>query len=183
MATMPRRDTYRGPAILSYGFRPFFLASALYAALAVLLWLPMFFGELGTLSAFAPRDWHIHEMLYGYLPAVMTGFLFTAIPNWTGRLPVRGGPLLGLFALWLVGRIAVSTSAVIGWGPAAVIDCAFMVGVVSVAAREIVAGKSWRNLRVLVLISMLAWGISCSTCKPILSARPSTGRGSASRSP
>ena len=158
MATMPRRDAYRGPAILSYGFRPFFLASALYAALAVLLWLPMFFGELGTLSAFAPRDWHIHEMLYGYLPAVMTGFLFTAIPNWTGRLPVRGGPLLGLFALWLVGRIAVSTSAVIGWGPAAVIDCAFMVVVVGVAAREIVAGKSWRNLRVLVLISMLAVG-------------------------
>ena len=91
MATMPRRDAYRGPAILSYGFRPFFLASALYAALAVLLWLPMFFGELGTLSAFTPRDWHIHEMLYGYLPAVMTGFLFTAIPNWWRALvgPVR----------------------------------------------------------------------------------------------
>jgi uncharacterized protein involved in response to NO len=153
---MPRQDVYQGPAILSYGFRPFFLASALYAALAVLLWLPMFFGELGTWSAFAPRDWHIHEMLYGYLPAVLTGFLFTAIPNWTGRLPVRGGPLLGLFALWLAGRVAVSTSAVIGWAPAAVIDCAFLVVVVAVAAREIVAGKNWRNLRVLVLISMLA---------------------------
>jgi uncharacterized protein involved in response to NO len=92
----------------------------------------------------------------GYLPAVMavmTGFLFTAIPNWTGRLPVRGGPLLGLFALWLA-----STSDVIGWGPAAVIDCAFMVVVVSVAAREIVAGKSWRNLRVLVLILARAGG-------------------------
>ena len=110
MATMPRRDAYRGPAILSYGFRPFFLASALYAALAVLLWLPMFFGELGTLSAFAPRDWHIHEMLYGYLPAVMTGFLFTAIPNWTGRLAVRGGPLVGpvrAVARWPHGGIDV----------------------------------------------------------------------------
>ena len=156
MATM--RDVYRGPAILSYGFRPFFLASALYAALAVLLWLPMFFGELGTLSVFSPRDWHIHEMLYGYVPAVMTGFLFTAIPNWTGRLPVRGGPLLGLFALWLAGRVAVSTSSVIGWVPAAAVDCAFLVVVVAVAAREIVAGKNWRNLRVLVLISLLAMG-------------------------
>jgi uncharacterized protein involved in response to NO len=156
MATMPRREVYRGPAILSYGFRPFFLASALYAALAVLLWLPMFFGELGTWSAFAPRDWHIHEMLYGYLPAVMTGFLFTAIPNWTGRLPVRGGPLLALFALWLAGRVAVSTSSVIGWVPAAAIDCAFLVAVVAVATREIIVGKNWRNLRVLVLISIFA---------------------------
>jgi uncharacterized protein involved in response to NO len=156
MAT--KREVYRGPAILSYGFRPFFLAGALYAALAVLLWLPMFFGELGTLSVFSPRDWHIHEMLYGYVPAVMTGFLFTAIPNWTGRLPVRGGPLLGLFALWLAGRVAVSTSSVIGWVPAAAVDCAFLVVVVAVAAREIVAGKNWRNLRVLVLISLLAVG-------------------------
>jgi uncharacterized protein involved in response to NO len=156
MAT--KREVYRGPAILSYGFRPFFLASALYAALAILLWLPMFFGELGTWSAFSPRDWHIHEMLYGYLPAVLTGFLFTAIPNWTGRLPVRGGPLLALFALWLAGRVAVSTSSVIGWAPAAAVDCAFLVVVVAVAAREIVAGKNWRNLRVLVLISLLAVG-------------------------
>ncbi len=154
MAT--KREVYRGPAILSYGFRPFFLAGAFYAALAILLWLPMFFGELGTLSVFSPRDWHIHEMLYGYLPAVMTGFLFTAIPNWTGRLPVRGAPLLGLLALWLAGRVAVSTSAVIGWAPAAAVDCAFLVVVVAVAAREIVAGKNWRNLRVLVLISVLA---------------------------
>jgi uncharacterized protein involved in response to NO len=158
MTSMPRREVYQGPAILSYGFRPFFLASALYAALAVLLWLPMFFGELGTWSAFAPRDWHIHEMLYGYLPAVMSGFLFAAIPNWTGRLPVRGGPLLGLFALWLAGRVAVSTSSLTGWAPAATIDCAFLVVVVAVAAREIVAGKNWRNLRVLVLISLLAVG-------------------------
>jgi uncharacterized protein involved in response to NO len=156
MAT--KREVYRGPAILSYGFRPFFLASALYAALAVLLWLPMFFGELGTSSAFAPRDWHIHEMLYGYLPAVLTGFLFTAIPNWTGRLPVRGGPLLGLLALWLAGRVAVSTSSMIGWALAAAVDCAFLVVVVAVAAREIIEGKNWRNLRVLVLVSLLAVG-------------------------
>jgi uncharacterized protein involved in response to NO len=36
-------------------------------------------------------------MLYGYLPAVIAGFLLTAIPNWTGRLPVAGLPLAALF--------------------------------------------------------------------------------------
>ena len=92
----PRRPVYRGPAILSDGFRPFFLLGAIYAGLAILVWLPVFHGELSLNSAFAPRDWHIHEMLFGYLPAVMTGFLFTAIPNWTGRLPIQGKPLLAL---------------------------------------------------------------------------------------
>jgi hypothetical protein len=54
---------------------------------AILVWLPVFRGELELASALTPRDWHVHEMLYGYLPAVITGFLLTAVPNWTGRLP------------------------------------------------------------------------------------------------
>jgi hypothetical protein len=28
-----------------------------------------------------------HEMLYGYVPAIVAGFLLTAIPKWTSRLP------------------------------------------------------------------------------------------------
>ena len=76
-------------------------------------------------TAFGPIDWHVHEMLYGYLPAVVTGFLLTAIPNWTGRLPIQGMPLLVLVAVWLAGRVAVTYSADIGWLPAAIIDVAF----------------------------------------------------------
>ena len=56
----------------------------------MLLWLPVFSGELALMSAFSPRDWHVHEMLYGYVPAVVTGFLLTMIPNWTGRLLLQG---------------------------------------------------------------------------------------------
>ena len=97
--------TYQGPALFSSGFRPFFLFGSLYAGLAILVWLPVFMGELSLVSAFIPRDWHVHEMLYGYLPAVITGFLFTAIPNWTGRLPLRGRPLIFLVALWIAGGI------------------------------------------------------------------------------
>ena len=100
----PRRRAYQGPAILSHGFRPFFLLGAIYAGLAILVWLPVFHGELVLHSAFAPRDWHVHEMLFGYLPAVMTGFLFTAFPNWTGRLPIQGRPLLTLVLVWIAGR-------------------------------------------------------------------------------
>lgn len=66
-------------------------------------------------ARFVPVDWHVHEMLFGYLPAIVTGFLLTAIPNWTGRLPVQGPPLLALVVLWIAGRAAVFFSADIGW--------------------------------------------------------------------
>src|SRR6202162_2348112 len=115
MNAVARLRAYRGPILLSYGFRPFFLLGAIYAGLAVLAWLPMFYGELQLRTAFSPVDWHVHEMLYGYLPAVMTGFLLPAIPNWTGRLPIQGLPLLALVAVWVAGRVSVTVSAGIGW--------------------------------------------------------------------
>ena len=158
MSPVPRLKDYRGPALLSYGFRPFFLLGAVFAGLAILAWLPMFAGELALSTAFGPIDWHVHEMLYGYVPAVVTGFLLTAIPNWTGRLPIQGMPLLILVAVWLAGRVAVTFSAEIGWLPATIVDVAFLALVVAAAAREIVAGKNWRNLRVVGLVTLLLAG-------------------------
>ena len=68
----------------------------------------VFLGLAELHSPFDPVDWHIHEMIFGYAAAVITGFLFTAIPNWTGRLPIQGGPLVVLACLWLAGRIIPS---------------------------------------------------------------------------
>ncbi len=154
-AALARRRDYAGPALFSYGFRPFFLAAAVWAAFGILLWLPQYLGMLTLTSAFGPLDWHIHEMLYGYAAASIAGFLLTAIPNWTGRLPVSGWPLAGLAALWLAGRAAILFSGVIGGFAAAVIDVSFLATLAAVAAREIVAGKNWRNLRVLVVLGLL----------------------------
>jgi len=157
-AALRRRREYSGPAIFSYGFRPFFFAGAAWAALGVLLWLPQYFGEMALPTAMAPLDWHIHEMVFGYVAAVVAGFLLTAIPNWTGRLPVNGWPLAALVALWLAGRLANATSALVGAGVAGVVDVAFLLALAAVAAREIVAGENWRNLRVLAMIGMLIVG-------------------------
>jgi len=161
MAPIPRLRPYGGLALFSCGFRPFFLFGALYAGLAVLAWLPVFTGKLTLASAFAPRDWHVHEMLYGYVPAVVTGFLLTAIPNWTGRLPLQGTPLIVLLLVWVAGRVAVTFSGVIGWLPAAAIDGGFLVLVAAAAAREIIAGGNWSNLKVVSLIGLLALGNVC----------------------
>ncbi len=153
-----RLRAYRGTALLSYGFRPFFLLGAIYAGLAGLTSLPMFYGELELWTAFSPQDWHVHEMLYGYLPAVMTGFLLTAIPNWTGRLPIQGMPLLMLVAVWAAGRVSVIFSGEIGWLWATIIDVSFLTLVVATSVREIVAGKNWRNLRVVGMVTLLLAG-------------------------
>src|SRR5262249_31171573 len=149
---------YGGLPLFANGFRPFFLLGAVQAGLAILIWLPVFYGELKLVSAFAPRDWHVHEMLYGYLPAIITGFLFTAIPNWTGRLPLQGTPLATPVVLWIAGRIAVTFSATTGWWAAMIIDASFLLLVAAAAAREIAAGSNWKNLNVVALVVMLLAG-------------------------
>ncbi|TFV72725.1 NnrS family protein [Bradyrhizobium frederickii] len=153
-----RSRNYEGWPLFAHSFRPFFLLAAIQAGLSILAWLPMFYGELSVSSAFAPRDWHVHEMLYGFLPAVITGFLFTAIPNWTGRLPIQGTSLGALVMVWLAGRVAVTLSADTGWAFALAVDAAFLALVVAAAAREIIAGGNWRNLPVVGLVSVLLAG-------------------------
>jgi uncharacterized protein involved in response to NO len=151
-------QTYEGPALFSYGFRPFFLLGSIYAGLAILVWLPVFMGELSFTTTFLPRDWHVHEMLYGFLPAVITGFLFTAIPNWTGRLPLRGRPLMFLIALWAAGRVCVTFSAQTGWLAAMLVDCSFLLLIAAATAREIIAGKKYNNLSMVALVLVLLAG-------------------------
>lgn len=143
---VPRLRRHTGPAVLAYGFRPFFLAAAVWAAASLALWLAALEGVPVLASAFDPLTWHAHEMLFGFVGAAVAGFLLTAIPNWTGRLPLQGNPLLALAGLWLAGRLAVTGSAVIGAWPAALIDLAFLVALFGVVVREILAGKNWRNL-------------------------------------
>jgi uncharacterized protein involved in response to NO len=158
MSPIPRLRAFSGPALLSYGFRPFFLAGALYAGLGLLIWLPLFFGRMAIPTTFSPVDWHIHEMLYGYLPAIVTGFLLTAIPNWTGRLPLQGVPLAVLLIAWIAGRVAICVSWVIGPLAAAAIDVSFLVLVLAATAREVVAGRNWRNIPPIFIVLILLTG-------------------------
>jgi uncharacterized protein involved in response to NO len=155
---LERRLKYAGPALFSYGFRPFFLGGSIWSVACIALWVPQFVGWFSLRTAYSPLDWHIHEMLYGYVAAVVAGFLLTAIPNWTGRLPICGAPLAALAGLWLLGRVALLLSAHFGIVAAALIDIAFLATLAVAAAREIVAGRNWRNLRVLGVLGVLIAG-------------------------
>ncbi len=146
---------FSGLAVLSYGFRPFFLAATVYAAAIMMIWLPVFGDSLELVSIFNPVDWHAHEMIFGYLAAVIAGFLLTAIPNWTGKLPVQGYSLLLLFTFWFAGRAAIMFSDLLGWQLVLLLDCSFLLAITFAAAREIIAGKNWRNLKVVLPLSVL----------------------------
>ena len=143
------------PAFLTHGLRPFFLATGLWAGVALAVWMVMFVTGSVVPSRFDPLTWHIHEMLFGFVMAAIAGFLLTAIPNWTGRLPVSGGPLALLTGLWLLGRIACLVSALVPSWIAIAADLAFPVALAGVVAREIDAGRNWRNLAVVAPVSVL----------------------------
>ncbi len=175
MAPIPRLRDEGGHPLWSYGFRPFFLFGSLFAAAAMLAWLPAYHGKITIPTAFAPRDWHAHEMIFGFLPAVVTGFLLTAIPNWTGRLPLQGRALAVLVAVWCAGRVAVSTSSWTSLQLAAVVDVSFLALVAAATTREVVAGRNWRNLRVVAVVGLLLGGNATFHAEAILTGSAEFG--------
>ena len=146
MTAIPRYRAHAAPVILSAGFRPFFLGASVWAAVGIPLWLGAYSEGLVLPTQLAPLIWHAHEMIFGFAAATVAGFLLTAIPNWTGRMPLQGVPLATLVLLWAAGRLAVLLSAEIGAPAAAVADLSFPAVFLMVVAREILAGKNWRNL-------------------------------------
>jgi uncharacterized protein involved in response to NO len=145
-AGIPRYRPFGGPALLHHGFRPFFLGAGGWALAAMVLWIAILQGTVSLPTGFEPVAWHVHEMLFGFVMAAIAGFLLTAIPNWTGRMPLQGVPLAALVGVWVAGRFAVGVSAWIGAGIAAVLDLSFLALLLGVVLREILAGRNWRNL-------------------------------------
>lgn len=132
--------------ILSLGLRPFFLLAGLWAALAMILWLGMLKGHMTLPSSLDPIDWHIHELLFGYLSAAIAGFLLTAVPNWTKRPPLTGGWLGALVLLWLAGRVAMIGAP--AW-LAYPLTLAFLPALALFIGRELVLADNRRNFIVL----------------------------------
>ncbi len=154
--TADQMRRWQGPALLSFGFRPFFLGGAAWAAIAMAVWILTLAGVLTIKLGFDPISWHAHEFLFGTLGAIIGGFLLTAVPNWTGRLPVTGWPLGSLALLWLAGRAVVALPLGAHWAVVAAVDLSFPVALGAMILREIVAGKNWRNLPVLILLAVFA---------------------------
>jgi uncharacterized protein involved in response to NO len=141
--------------LLAKGFRPFFLLAALYATVMVPLWLAILTSKIAPDSYLPPMIWHAHEMMWGFVSAVIAGFLLTAVGNWTQRETASGAPLAGLAVLWLVGRLAMLFAGALPRGVPALLDLAFLPTLAWVLARPLVAAKNRRNFVMLAIVTTL----------------------------
>ena len=157
MLALRRRRMAASIPFFRGGFRPFFFGGAAWALIALALWICTLSGEIDLPAALDPLAWHRHEMLFGFVGAVIGGFLLTAVPNWTGRLPIAGRPLGGLFALWIAARLALLFSGVTGLWVAAIFDVGFFLVLGLLAAREVLQANN-RNVPIVGMI--LLFGIA-----------------------
>ncbi|MEI6412795.1 MAG: NnrS family protein [Pseudomonadota bacterium] len=136
-AARPAAPPPKGNAILALGFRPLFLAAGVAGLLLIPLWL-LRLGGMTLNGDFSPSAWHAHEMLFGYATAVISGFLWTAVRNWSGQDTPSGLPLLGLTLVWLAGRLVMLSPLPGEW--IAGVDLAFL-PLVALG----IAGPIWRD--------------------------------------
>ena len=155
MQVIDRRKALSIPPLLRLGFRPFFLAGALFAALAVPLWILALQGSLGDWQAAGGwLAWHRHELVFGFGLAIIAGFLLTAVQTWTGLPGLSGKPLAALVLVWLLARI--------GWLAGfplellALIELVFPVSVALVMARMLWAVRQQKNYPVVAVLLLLA---------------------------
>ncbi len=144
------------PPLLTLAFRPFFLAAALWSVIALLIWIVLLSAGTTLPSRFDPLGWHIHEMLFGFVPAAIAGFLLTAIPTWTGRRPIQGELLAALSGVSILGRLAVLVSSWLPLWLSIAVDVSFLLLLSATAANEIIASRNWRNLAMPVPVAVLA---------------------------
>lgn len=149
----PAAAAPRGWPLLRLGFRPFYLGAALFAALAVPLWIAVFLGQVSLGMAVAPLFWHAHEMLFGFAVAVIVGFLLTAGRAWTGLATPHGGFLGALALLWLAARVAAVAAP---YPLYALLDLVLLPLVAAVFIDILVRARNRRNLPLALILLLLS---------------------------
>lgn len=155
MGSAPPNNTtgpVAGMPLLALGFRPFYLFAAVYALLAVPAWLLSYASGMPLAGYLQGMTWHSHEMIFGFAPAVIAGFLLTAVRNWTGRPTPVGAPLAGLVTLWLLARVLILTGPA---NAAALVDILFLPVLGIAVAIPIWRSRNTRNYKVLAVLTIL----------------------------
>lgn len=144
-----------GHVLWQSAFRPFFILGAAAAIILIPLWLLVLGGHIALNPAIDLLAWHGHEMLHGFVLAIVAGFLLTAAMVWTGHETLRGKRLLALALLWVVSRFLMlgGPSALI---PAAIANTLFPLGVLAGLAGPIIKARSTRNVPFLFILLALA---------------------------
>ncbi|GLX79385.1 heme transporter CcmB [Thalassotalea insulae] len=156
--------------LLRLGFRPFFLLGAVFAIVAIMLWLAILQGKLTFTPLGGGYWWHLHEMIFGFAGAIIAGFLLTAVQNWTGIRGIQNTSLLFLVLLWLTARVSLLMPTLLGHTATMLVDLSFFPAVALFLGRPIIAIKQYRNLFFVPLLILLTvinsqmyWALTDST--------------------
>ena len=144
--------------LFNLGFRVFFALAGLSALILIALWNAIFKGHLSTENYFQSNYWHAHEMLMGYSVAVISGFLLTAVKNWTGRATLSGDQLAGLAIIWLYGRILPFYANLLPDGIIALVDFIFLPILIYQISKPIIQTKYYQASVFIVLLLLLTLG-------------------------
>lgn len=136
-------------------FRPLFLCGAAFSVLAMLLWSLTLAGGLAFRPYGGGLFWHSHEMLFGFVAAIVVGFLLTAVQNWTAMPSLRGPKLALLFALWLLPRLLILSDAC-PWWLLLPLDLAFLPMAGYWLAKPLIAVGQTRNLFFVPILILLS---------------------------
>lgn len=163
----------RSFALLRLGFRPFFLCAAAFSCVSMVLWLWWYTSDAQTVTAgLSAQLWHAHEMIFGFALAVISGFLLTAVRNWTDRRTLHGVPLAALVLLWLGARLALLLSHELSLVSAMALDGAFGAVLIVSISRPIIQSAQWKQLGIVVIVTLIVlanmlfyWGAITATAK------------------
>ncbi|ABI39496.1 NnrS family protein [Shewanella sp. MR-4] len=142
-------------ALFRLGFRPFFLFASLFSLLSLSIWGGLLSGKLLLPNTLNPLWWHGHEMIFGFVCAVVAGFLLTAVQNWTGRPGVKGLPLAGLFMVWLLPRLLLILPFNIPLAVIMAIDLLFLPLTATLLAISVIEVRQWRNFVFIPILGLL----------------------------
>ncbi len=144
--------------LFNLGFRVFFALAGLSALILIVLWNAIFNGQLSSENYFQSNYWHAHEMLMGYSVAVISGFLLTAVKNWTGKPTLSGNHLAGLAILWLYGRILPFYASLLPDAIIAFIDFIFLPVLIYQISKPIIQTKHYKSIVFIGLLILLTIG-------------------------
>ncbi|MCF2948317.1 NnrS family protein [Paraglaciecola aquimarina] len=144
------------PAIWRQAFRPMFLIGSLFAIICMSIWALFLSGNLSFTPYGGMFYWHGHEMMFGFVGAILVGFLLTAVQNWTGLRATHGKPLIALFSLWLTARLLIVSNLLPLLWLTALIDILFLVLAAALMAQLVLKVKQYRNLIFVPILLLLA---------------------------
>ncbi|KAA1191804.1 NnrS family protein [Pseudohalioglobus sediminis] len=140
------REVPQGLPFFRLAFRPFFLLGSLFSVVSLMLWAAVMAGTAEPALYGGALWWHVHEMLFGFVAAIVVGFLLTAVQTWTGVPGLHGPGLAALVALWLSARLGFAFSDVVPHPVPVVLDLLFLPVAAAVLARSVVKVRQWRNI-------------------------------------